>query len=81
MHGEFIIMKTIKILEENRYIRVFNPMYIKDIMMVSPDKNSLDWGVILNFNDGGSISKSFVSKDKADVFFKYVDECIKSIGK
>ncbi len=73
-------MKTIKITEEDGCIRVFNPMYVKEIRLVSPDENGLDWAVVLNFADGGAVARPFKSKDKAELFFRYANECIKSIG-
>ena len=72
-------MKTIRILDEDGCIRVFNPMHVKDIMMIPPGDDGLDYGVVLNFDNGSSVAKSFNSKDKAEVFFKYADECMKSI--
>ena len=73
-------MKTIRIVEEDGCMRVFNPMYVKDVRLVSPGENGLDWAVVLNFDDGGTVARPFKSKDKAEVFFRYVDECLKSIG-
>ena len=74
-------METIRILEENGCTRVFNPIYVKDIGLIPPDANDIYWNVLLNFNDGGTVVRQFPSRDKAEVFFRYVDKCVKSIGK
>lgn len=73
-------METIRFTEPEGGWRNINPIYVKDIV-IAPRKMSedADWCVVVTLFDGGSISRTFPGRDKAEKFFDYVNNCVKSI--
>ena len=74
-------MKTIRVNKEDGSVRIFNPIHITSVSLVTSEYNK-DWCIVLyeNSEHNGSVyTIPFHSKEEAERELEYINECLESI--
>ena len=74
-------MKTIRVNKEDGSVRIFNPIHITSVYLVTSEYNK-DWCIVLyeNSEHNGSVyTIPFHSKEEAERELEYINECLESI--
>ena len=74
-------MKTIRVNKEDGSVRIFNPIHITSVYLVTSEYNK-DCCIVLyeNSNYNGSVyTIPFHSKEEAERELEYINECLESI--
>ena len=73
-------MKTIKVIQKDGTVRIFNPMHITDVKLVASEYNK-DWCIILNLSKSSDSVYTILhsSREEAEREFEYIQECLESV--
>lgn len=73
-------MITIKVAEKDGTVRIFNPMNIIDVKLVTSEYNK-EWCIVLNTNKSSTLPYTipFHSKEEAEKEFEYINLCLESV--
>lgn len=73
-------MKTIKVIQKDGTVRIFNPMHITDVKLVASEYNK-DWCIILNLSKSSDSIYTilYTSREEAERGFEYIQECLESV--
>ena len=74
-------MKTIRVNKEDGSVRIFNPIHITDVYLVTSEYTK-DWCIVLYENsqyNGSVYTIPFHSKEEAERELEYINECLESI--
>ena len=74
-------MKTIRVNKEDGSVRIFNPIHITGVYLVTSEY-SKDWCIVLyeNSEHNGSVyTIPFHSKEEAERELEHINECLESI--
>lgn len=74
-------MKTIRVNKEDGSVRIFNPIHITSVYLVTSEYNK-DWCIVLYENskyNGSVCTIPFHSKEEAERELEYINECLESI--
>lgn len=74
-------MKTIRVNKEDGSVRIFNPIHITDVHLVTSKYNK-DWCIVLHLDSNHNTSIytfPFHSKKEAERELEYINECLESI--
>lgn len=74
-------MKTIRVNKEDGSVRIFNPIHITSVYLVTSEYNK-DWCIVLYENskyNGSVCTIPFHSKEEAEKEFEYINACLESI--
>ena len=73
-------MKTIRVNKEDGSVRIFNPIHITSVYLVTSEYNK-DWCIVLNIDKPSTLPYTipFHSKEEAERELEYINECLESI--
>ena len=74
-------MKTIRVNKEDGSVRIFNPIHITSVYLVTSEYNK-DWCIVLYEDskyNGSVYTIPFHSKEEAEKEFEYINACLESI--
>ena len=73
-------METIRVTEKDGTVRIFNPIHITGVYLVTSEYNK-DWCIVLNTDKPNTSPYTipFHSKEEAERDFEYINECLESI--
>ena len=73
-------MKTIRVNKEDGSVRIFNPIHITSVYLVTSEYNK-DWCIVLNTSKPNTSPYTipFHSKEEAEKEFEYINACLESI--
>ena len=73
-------MKTIRVNKEDGSVRIFNPIHITSVYLVTSEYNK-DWCIVLNIDKPSTLPYTipFHSKEAAEKEFEYINACLESM--
>ena len=73
-------MKTIRVNKEDGSVRIFNPIHITSVYLVTSEYNK-DWCIVLNIDKPSTLPYTipFYSKEAAEKEFEYINACLESM--
>ena len=73
-------MKTIRVNKEDGSVRIFNPIHITSVYLVTSEYNK-DWCIVLNTSKPRTLPYTipFHSKEEAEKEFEYINSCLESM--
>ena len=73
-------MKTIRVNKEDGSVRIFNPIHITSVYLVTSEYNK-DWCIVLNTSKPRTLPYTipFHSKEEAERELEHINECLESI--
>ena len=74
-------METIKVTEKDGTVRIFNPIHITDVYLVTSEYNN-EWCIVLHVNSNYNASTYTIlhsSKEEAERELEHINECLESI--
>ena len=73
-------MKTIRVNKEDGSVRIFNPIHITGVYLVTSEY-SKDWCIILKLSKSSDSVYTILhtSREEAEREFEYIQECLESI--
>ena len=75
-------MKTIKLTDSDGIQRIYNPMYVTDVKLITNEYNK-EWCVVLFINGHNRQDYSYIypckSKEEAESLLNKINDCLESI--